>query len=99
MLGSAVVCSSTGHDIFSRPRCFLPKRPKTDKIYLVNTLEDVGLFSCSQFLIYVEYILDIEAAAFQIMLLFRGYDIRVRIAFRRRVKNVKNIVRNTHSVH
>ena len=33
---SVVVCSSTGHDISSRSRCFLPKSPKTDKIYFVS---------------------------------------------------------------
>ena len=33
----AVVCSSTGHDIFSHPHCFLPKSPKTNKIYFLYT--------------------------------------------------------------
>ena len=84
----SAVCSSTGHDIFSRSRCFLPKSPKTDKIYFVNTLR-CWLIFLLYFTLGTFWTLNqphsnpainaLKAA----VLLFRGHDIRARIAFRR----------------
>ena len=84
--------------MFSRSRCFLPKSPKTDKIYFVNTLRcllifllyfTLGTFWTLNQPLSNHAIIALKAA----VLLFRGHDIRARIAFRRRVKNAENIVR------